>query len=143
MLRKYLTCFLILLLCNVQLCAQTKAEKKAAAHTEKVKAAIANVGTGDTAPAEIKLKSGSKLIGYVSETKDNTIVFAETKAAKTHELAYAEIRSLKAYNPKNRSHWKWYILTGIALTVITVLVVKECQKRQRQGQTCPADDTTY
>ncbi|MBS1809222.1 MAG: hypothetical protein JST84_13750 [Acidobacteria bacterium] len=143
MVRKYLTCFLILLLLNFQLFAQTKAEKKAAAHAEKLKTSITTVGTGDTAPAELKLKSGGKLIGYVSEVKDRTVIFAETKAAKSHELSYAEINSLKAYNPKNRSHWKWYILTGVILTAVTVIAIKECQKRERRGETCAVDENTY
>ena len=84
MVRKYLTCFLIIGLLNGQLFAQTHVDKKAAqeaARIAQLKATITSIGLRDTARTELKLKNGGKLIGYVSEMKDGSILFAETARA--------------------------------------------------------------
>lgn len=145
MVRKYLTCFLMLGLLNLQLFAQTKAEKKAAqeaARIAQLKTTITNIGLGDTAPAEVKLKMGGKLIGYVSEMKDGSILFAETALAKTHEVSYAEINSIKAYDPRPKRKVPWANIIIAAVVVATVVIgIKVCNAREKRGETCDPGET--
>lgn len=153
MVRKCLTYFLIAVLCNVQLFAQTKDDKNAvkeAARVEKLKAEIKTIGTGDTAPAEVKLKNGGKLIGYVSEIKDGSIIFAETAIATTREISYTDIHSVKTYKPpsvnklgKNKKTVLWVSLFAVGMTALGIYAYKRCKRLEREGKTCATDDTTY
>ena len=151
MFRKCLTCFLIMLLLNLQLFAQTKVDKKAAkeaARVAQLKTAMNAVGMGDTFPVELKLKSGGKLIGYISAMKDGSVVFAETLRATTHEISYTEINSVKAYNPPSAQSISkkktifWITVAAVGITVLAILGYKHCKKLQQQGKVCPVDETT-
>ena len=151
MFRKYLTCFLIVLLLNVQLLAQTKDDKKAekeAARVAQLKTAMNAVGMGDTFPVELKLKSAGKLTGYISAMKDGSIVFAETVRATTREISYTEITSVKAYNPPSAQSISkkktifWITVAAVGITALAILGYKHCKKLEREGKVCLVDDTT-
>ena len=150
MFRKYFTCFLIVLLLNLQLFAQTKVDKKAekeVARVVQLKIAMNAVGLGDTAPAELKLKSGGKLVGYISEMKDGSVVFAETALARTSNISYAEIKSISAYSSHHPPSGNKGMILGIValaagLTVVAILGYKHCKKLEREGKVCPTDDST-
>ena len=149
MFRKYFTCFLIVLLLNLQLFAQTKIDKKAekeAARVAQLKVIMNTVGIGDTAPVELKLKSGGKLVGYISQMKDGSIVFAETALARTTNISYAEIKSIKAYQsprPSNKGLILGMTALAVGLTVLAILGYKHCKKLEREGKVCPTDESTY
>ena len=149
MLRKYFTCFLMILLLNLQLFAQTKVDKKAekeATRVAQLKAAMNAVGIGDTSPAELKLKNGGKVTGYISEMKDGSIVFAETALARTTNISYAEIKSIKAYKapgPSNKGMILGMTALAVGLTVLAILAYKHCKKLEREGKVCPVDESTY
>ena len=145
MFRKYFTCFLMILLLNLQLFAQTKVDKKAekeAARVAQLKAAMNAVGIGDTAPAELKLKSGGKLVGYISEMKDGSIVFAETALARTTNISYAEIKSVKAYISKPKRNIPWAVIASITAGVVVAIIgIKICNAREKRGETCDTPET--
>lgn len=149
MLRKYFTCFLIVLLLNLQLFAQTKIDKKAekeAARVAQLKSTMNAIGLGDTAPVELKMKNGGKLVGYISEMKDGAIVFAETALARTTTISYAEIKSVKAYQsprPSNKGMILGITALAVGLTVLAILGYKHCKKLEREGKVCPTDESTY
>ena len=148
MFRKYLACFLMILLLNLQLFAQTKVDKKAekeAARVTQLKAAMNSVGLGDTSPAELKLKNGGKLVGYISEMKDGSIVFAETALGRTTNISYAEIKSIKAYQspgPSNKGVNLILVAVVVGTTVLAILAYKHCKKLEREGKVCPVDEST-
>lgn len=145
MFRKYFTCFLMILLLNLQIFAQTKVDKKAekeAARVTQLKSTMNVVGTGDTSPAELKLKNGGKLVGYISEIKEDSIVFAETALARTTNISYADIKSVSAYAPKPKRNVPWAIIATVAITTVTVVIgIKICNARQKRGETCDSPET--
>ena len=149
MFRKYFTCFLMILLLHLQIFAQTKVDKKAekeAARVAQLKSTMNVVGTGDTSPAELKLKNGGKLVGYISEMKDDSIVFAETALARTTNISYAEIKSVKAYKspgPSNKGMILGITALAVGLTVLAILGYKHCKKLEREGKVCPTYESTY
>jgi hypothetical protein len=149
MFRKCLACFLMILLLNLQLFAQTKVDKRAekeAARVAQLKSAMNAIGLGDTSPAELKLKNGGKLVGYISAMKDGSIVFAETALARTTNISYAEIKSIKAYQtprPSNKGTILGITALAVGLTVLVILGYKHCKKLEREGKVCPTDDSTY
>jgi hypothetical protein len=65
-----------------------------------VKEAVARLGTGPAALAEVKLKNRTKLKGYVAEATDEhfTVVASDGSATR---VAYAEVESVKAVRPKS------------------------------------------
>jgi hypothetical protein len=145
MFRKYFTCFLMILLLNLQLFGQTKIDKKAekeAVRVAQLKAAMNSVGLGDTSPAELKLKNGGKVVGYISEMKEDSIVFAETALARTTNISYAEITSVKPYSPKPKRKVPWAMIATVAITAVTlVIAIKVCNAREKRGETCDSPET--
>lgn len=148
--KKYLTCFLILALLQAPLLAQTKAEKKAsqeAARVAQIKAAVQGFGTGEDALIEVKLKNGTKRKGYISETKGDAFVVADTAAASSYDVHYAEVAAVKPYklptNPGNKRMIVLGVVIAAAVTVLAILAYKHCKKLEREGKTCPVDENTY
>ena len=70
---------------------------KEAAQTEKVKAAIAKLGTGLSARAEIILHDKSKLKGYIKEANDEHFILVHTTGTAT-EVGYPQVKKVKGNN---------------------------------------------
>ncbi|HEX8336335.1 MAG TPA: hypothetical protein VF621_06365, partial [Pyrinomonadaceae bacterium] len=64
-----------------------------------MKEAVARLGTGPQALAEVKLKNRSKLKGYVAEASDEHFTFADSDG-RASRVSYAEVESVKAVKPK-------------------------------------------
>jgi len=94
---------------------------KETALTEKVKAAIAKLGTGPSARVEITLHDKSKLKGYIKEADDEHFVLVNTTGAAT-EVAYPQVKKVKGNNLSTGA--KVAIGVGVGI-VILLLVFKE------------------
>jgi hypothetical protein len=146
MVRKYLTCFLILALLHSPLFAQTKDEKKAAqeaARVVQIKSTVQSFGTGEDALIEVKRKGGKKVKGYLSEVKDDSFVVADTAAASSYEVRYAEVDSVKPWQvlnggPSKKKTILWTTVFLAGMTVMAILIYKRCKKLEREGKMCPA-----
>ena len=95
---------------------------KEAALTEKVKAAIAKLGTGPSAQVEIKLRDKSKLRGYIKEANEERFVLVSAATGDTTEVAYPQVKQVKGNNLSTGA--KVAIGAGIAI-VILILVFKD------------------
>ncbi len=150
MVRKYLTCFLILLLLNPPLFAQTRAEKKAAqeaARVAQIKATIQSYGTGVDALIEVNRKHGKKVKGYLSEVKEELFVVADTAAATSHEVHYSEVKVVKPWKLPTGGDTKKMVLIGVVIgigvTALAIFAYKRCKRLEREGKTCTVDEETY
>ncbi len=148
--RKSLTCFLILLLLNLPLFAQTKAEKKAAqeaARIAQIKATIQSYGTGVDALVEVNRKRGKKVKGYLSEVKEDLFVVADTAAATSHELHYSEVKVVKPWKLPTGGDTKKMVLIGVVIgigvTALAIFAYKRCKRLEREGKTCAVAEETY
>lgn len=122
MLRKILSLFLVTALIGVAsgpAQAETK-EEKAAAFTQKVKAGIAQLGTGREARVELKLRDQTKLKGWISETGETGFVVIEANSGKAVPVAYPEVTQVRGHHGHYRT--RYLIATAVAL-LVTVLVV--------------------
>ena len=149
MFRKYLTSFLILSLLPAHLFAQTKAEKKAAeeaARVAQMKATIQGYGTGEAALIEIKLKTGKKRKGYISENKEASFVIADTAAASSYNVRYDEVAAVKPYQlptgPGNKKTVLLVTLVVVGAVIAGIFGYKYCKKREREGRPCPEYEDT-
>ena len=97
--KKLIALFLIGLITNVTVFAAGSVKNKQD-DTAKVRAEIARLGTGSDAKVNIKLKSGKKIKGYVSETKADSFVVTDNKTGATTEVRYYDVKQAKG---KNRS----------------------------------------
>lgn len=124
MLRKFLSLFLMAALIGVASSSPAQAEtkeEKAAAFTQKVKAGIAQLGTGTDARVELKLRDKTKLKGWISETSETGFVVIEASNGKAVPVAYAEVAQVRGHH---HGHYGTRLLIATAVTLlVTVLVV--------------------
>jgi hypothetical protein len=117
MFKKALTAALAALLINLAAAGDVRAvvAQDAAAAAAKVKEAVAKLGTGPSALAEVKLKNRTKLKGYVADASDEsfTVVGSDGKATR---VAYAEVEGVKAVKPRSgRKKFDEHGLIGLSL----------------------------
>jgi hypothetical protein len=62
---------------------------------EKIKAKITKLGVGEKARAQITLRNGQKIKGYVSSAGQNDFAFTERSSGQTRTLAYADVVVVK------------------------------------------------
>lgn len=148
--KKPLTWILTLSLLYFPLFAQTKADKKAAeeaARVAQIKTTVQSYGTGENALIEVKLKNGTKRKGYISEAQDEGFVVADTAAASSYDIRYAEAASVKPYKlPNGPGNKKTAIIATVVIVgavVAAIFAYKHCKKLEREGKTCPVDETNY
>ncbi|HEX8150108.1 MAG TPA: hypothetical protein VF591_23190 [Pyrinomonadaceae bacterium] len=84
-------CLAVNLICVLPPSAAARGQSKA----EKVKAAVAKLGTGPDTRVEVNL--GNRVVhkGYVAETAENEFVVSEPKTGVTVRVPYSQVRSLK------------------------------------------------
>jgi hypothetical protein len=122
--RKLLSIVLIGLLVFLASGGQTMAQSSGrdeAKALDKIKAKIARLGVGEKARAQIKLRNGQKMKGYVSSVGQEDFAFTERKSGKTATVAYADVVEVK--KPGLSTGAKIAIGVGIGVGVLAVVVV--------------------
>jgi hypothetical protein len=122
--RKLLSMVLVGLLVFFASGGQTPAQrsgKDEAKALEKIKAKIAKLGVGEKARAQIKLRNGQKMKGYVSSAGKDDFAFTERKSSTTTTVAYADIVEVK--KPGLSTGAKIAIAVGIGVGVLAVLAL--------------------
>ena len=101
--------------------ASSKPDKDAQ-FAQKIKAAIVQLGTGQTSQVSIKLRDKTKLTGYVSEIGDHSFVVTDLKSAETKTVAYPEVVQVKGNNLSTRTKWiiTAAVVAGVAITLYIV-----------------------
>ena len=96
--------FCLVVICSIMIVtggrvamAATAASKEVE-HTEKVKVAIAKLGTGPSAQIEIKLRDKSKLKGYIKEANEDHFVVVSSATGLATEVAYPQVKQVKGNN---------------------------------------------
>lgn len=123
MLKKLLSLSLVALLIN--LAAMTPAyasskEEKQARFTEKVKANVLKVGTGQAARVKIKLHDKTKVAGYVSAADDEGFTVIDSKSGVATTIAYSQVKSVQGHNLSTGA--KIAIGVGIAAAIIFIIL---------------------
>jgi hypothetical protein len=95
---------------------------KEAAFISRVKSAIANLGTGPSAKAEITLRDNSRLKGYIKEANEERFVIVSDKTLVTTEVAYPQVKKIKGSNLSTGA--KVAIGVGVAIGIL-ILVFKD------------------
>lgn len=102
--------------------AATKEEKQER-FTEKVKAGIAKLGTGEAARVRVKLRDKKKLEGYIAEAGDADFVVVNTKTGAATRVAYPQVKQAQGNNLSTGA--KIAIGLGAAVAILVILLVLE------------------
>lgn len=101
-----------------QALAQNSGQNEAKA-LDKIKAKIAKLGVGEKARAQVKLRNGQKIKGYVSNAGPNDFAFTVRKTGTTTTVAYADVVEVK--KPGLSTGAKIGIAAAIGVGVLAVL----------------------
>ena len=96
--KKHLTIILIGSLVFLASSGQTLARnsgKNKVLTVEEIKAKIAKLGTGKKAKAQIKLRTGEKIKGFIVSAGDDSFAFTERDSKQTKTIAYADVIEVK------------------------------------------------
>jgi len=122
--RKYLTFALVALLLQSfagipAVAAKTQAENEAQL-LEGVKVKVARLGVGDKARVTVKFKDGTKLKGYIAQTKDAEFIVRDRKTDAPTVVLYRDVARVDS----NRGHSTARNVTiGTAIGVGSVLTI--------------------
>jgi hypothetical protein len=89
---------------------------------EEIKAKIAKLGTGKKAKAQIKLRTGEQLKGFVSSAGDDTFAFTERNSKQTKTVAYADVVEVKKASGLSTGA-KIAIGVGIGVAVLALIAI--------------------
>jgi len=89
---------------------------------EQIKAKIAKLGTGKKAKAQIKLRTGEKIKGFVSSAGDDSFAFTERESKQTKTIAYADVVEVKKSGGLSTGA-KIAIGLGIGVAVLAIVVI--------------------
>ena len=117
MLKKSISLTLVALLMLVFLTHPAFAATKEEKFAEKVKTGIAKLKTGEQAKVKLKLKDGTKLEGYITESNENCFVVRNTKTNKAVSVDYAQVKQVNGNNLNEGV----VILVGIAIAILFII----------------------
>ena len=123
MCRKVMTVLLVALVINLggaRLAYAESKEEKQARFTEKVKANVLKIGTGESTRVRVKLRDQAKLEGYISDAGAETFTVTNRKTGVTTTVAYTQVKSVQGNNLSTGA--KIAIGVGIAAGIIFVIL---------------------
>lgn len=124
MIRQTISLILITLLAQALLVipatAETK-EEKIRQNSAKVKAAIAKLGVGESARAEVKLRDKTKLKGYIRDAAEDRFVIVDAKTGAATTVTYQQVKQVKGNNLSTGA--KIAIWLGIAAGVLLFIAL--------------------
>jgi hypothetical protein len=123
MFKKLLSVLLVVLLVNwagLTLAYAESKDEKQARFTEKVKASVLKLGTGEASRVTVKLRDNSKLEGYLSAADGDSFAVTDRKTGIATTVGYAQVKTVKGNNLSTGA--KIAIGVGIAATIIFIIL---------------------
>jgi hypothetical protein len=126
MFRKLLSISIALLLIHC-ICAQpiqaANNSEKQAKFTQKIRDGITRLGTGQDARVAVKLRDKTKIVGYISEIKQDSFSIADVRTGTSTEVALNNVTQVKGHNLSTGA--KVAIGLGIVAAVLLILLIFE------------------
>lgn len=123
MFRKLFTLLLMALVINlgaVRVAYADSKQEKQARFTEKVKANVLKLGTGESTRVKVKLRDQAKLEGYISDAGAETFTVTNRKTGVATTVAYPQVKSVQGNNLSTGA--KIAIGVGIAAGIIFIIL---------------------
>jgi len=98
---------------------------RGAQYAEQARVKVQNVGTGQKARVEVKLRDNTKLKGYVSQAGADSFTVTDAKTGAATTVAYADVAQVKK-SGGGLSPLTWGIIAGAsaAALIVGLTVVK-------------------
>jgi hypothetical protein len=78
--------------------AAASSNRKEIEFAERVKAAVAKLGTGLEARVEVRLRDKTKLKGYIREASEDSFIVVDDKTGTAVQVPYAQVKQVKGNN---------------------------------------------
>jgi sRNA-binding regulator protein Hfq len=120
MIKKYLSfgliCLLLVTANNSLISAQTQTGKDASS-AAKVKAKIAERGTGENKRVKVEMLNGAKLKGYIGQADEDSFTLVDSKTKQSTAIAYRDVAQVKGDNWTKGNKITLGIVIGAAAVV--------------------------
>jgi hypothetical protein len=93
-----LAALLIHLLVGAQSASASTDTQKQARLAEKIKVGILKLGIGKEARVAVKLRDKTKLVGYVSEVREDRFAITDISTGATTMVTYPDVAQVKGHN---------------------------------------------
>jgi len=94
-------------------------QKDDASTVEKIKTKITRLGVGEKSRAQIKLRNGQKIKGYVSNASEDNFSLTDRKSGQTNTIAYADVVDVKKPGMTKRTK----IIIGVTIGVVATAAI--------------------
>lgn len=123
MFKKAMTVLLVALVINLaggRLAYSASKQEKPARFTEKIKASVLKLGTGESTRVKVKLQDKTKLEGYISDAGAESFTVTNQKTGVATTVAYPQVKSVQGNNLSTGA--KIAIGVGIAATIVFIVL---------------------
>lgn len=96
-----------------------RSQKDDALAVDKIKTKITRLGIGEKARAQIKLRNGQRIKGYVSNVGEKDFALTDGKSGQTTTISYADVVEVKKPGMSKRTK----ILLGVGLGVVATAAI--------------------
>lgn len=117
--KKYLSLMFIGLLVLAPNLQSVSAQTNTDNALEKIKADVLKRGTGEKSKVVVKMKDGTKLKGYISQTGEDSFNLTDSKTRQTNAVAYRDVADVKKQGWSQGA--KIALGVGIAVAVTAVV----------------------
>lgn len=110
--------------------AATLPQQQERQFAEKVRAAVARLGTGTAARIEVRLRNKTKIKGYVSVADEHGFVVVDGKTGVATQVTYPQVGKVKGHNltTGEKILLAWFIV-AVTATVIGMVTKKPKPKQ--------------
>ena len=118
-----ITCLLTFTILFQQSVLASSNSEKDASVANKIKAGIVKLGVGQSSRVNLTLKDKTRVVGYISEIKDDSFVVASVESGVRTTVAYPDVVQVKGNNLSTRTK----VIIGVAIAVgvaITLYLVR-------------------
>lgn len=99
------------------------ANEKTAIQIEKVRTAVAKVGTGIKSEVQVDLLNGKKYSGYVSEANYKSFVVID-KQNLSNTINYSDVRRVRDKNGDGGGKAVLYVLVGVGAGILAWFLIR-------------------
>ena len=97
--------------------------KKDIERAEKIRAGVAQLGTGQDARVKIKLYDKTKLEGYISEVREEGFTITDIKTGAITDVAYPQVKQVKGNNLSTGAKIAIGVGIGVGVAVLIFALV--------------------
>ncbi len=101
---------------------------------EKIKTNVSRRGTGEKSKVVVKMKDGTKLKGYISQTGEDSFNLTDSKTKQTNAVAYRDVAQVKKQGLSTGAKIALGVGIAVAATAVVLAVaVGQAQKDLFKG----------